>query len=269
MSDIPVDLDALFADDPVPEGTESPVVEEETPETGNELRQQFLEALPEELRDSGAQLVPHWDKFVTKQFQDASEVRNQYEPFKPLVEQGLTPEEAQWYMENRDAIQALSGEDGSGQADENFQLYDEDPRYAQLEARLNQQQQTIDSWQQERQQQEQQSVITAVNAEITQEISSIKEQYPTLTREDADAICTLAGKYATDANVTTHDIVTKGFADFQRIAAHAEQSLFSKKVAAPNPTVQGGRADTSSHPIVTFEDAAEAAAARVRQALAS
>lgn len=254
----------------------------ETPETepaaetdANPLHEQFLSSLPEDVdRDSAAQLVPHWDKFVQDQFAERDAQIKQFEPYAPLL-QDLSPEEVQWYLENRD--QLLAEPQDPQRFDEGLFDAEDDPRLAAFQQQLAQQNELLTGLLQEREQQQQfeqqqaqEQAFTQSQTEIKDELRGLKDQYPELTEDDADAICSLASKYAEPDEdgsfLDTKTILSKGFADFQRIASHAEQALFAKKESAPARAESGGRPHTAAEPITSFDQAAEMARARVAAA---
>jgi hypothetical protein len=250
--------------------------EEPAAEETNPLHEQFLSSLPEDVdRDMAAQLVPHWDKFVQDQFTERDSQLKQFEPYQALIEAGVSPEEAQWYLENREQIhQEPQQQEFQPQEIDEFG----DPVLTGLQQQVAQQNEVLMALLQEREQQQQfeqqmmqEQAFEQSQSEIKDELRSLKDQYPELTEDDADAICSLASKYAEPGEdgkfLDTKEVLSRGFADFQRIASHAERALFEKKTSQPAPAERGGQADTSAEPVTSFEQANQHALARIRASL--
>jgi hypothetical protein len=240
---------------------------------GNELHQQFIQSVPEELREYAQQLVPHWDKHVQGKFTEHANYRKQWEPYEAL---GLTQHQPETLQEAL-ALQAAFNDQAQlpdlyqqlGEyLEQNGLLQDPDPDPLGLGTSVeeNPLYQTVTQMQQQMQQVSQfiqgfQQQQAAAQAEqfVNSQLEQIKAANPGLTDADVDAICTFALKYE------GQDSVQRGFADYQALMGRAEQGLFQKKDGAPAPANSGGTAATRPQPIVSFEDAAAAAKERLLQ----
>lgn len=240
---------------------------------GNELHQQFIQSVPENLREYAQQLVPHWDKHVQGKFTEAANYRKQWEPYESL---GLTNHQPQ-DLEQALALHAAINDpqqlpelyEQLGQyIEQNGLMPDPDPLGlgGQPEYQDNPLYQTVTQMQQQMQQmgqflqgfQEQQRMAQA-EALVNSQLEQIKAANPGLTDADTDAICTFALKY------DGQDALQRGFADYQSLMGRAEQGIFAKKDGAPAPANSGGTAATRPQPITSFEDAAAAARERLLQ----
>jgi hypothetical protein len=141
----------------------------------------------------------------------------------------------------------------------------EDPRLLQELNQTRQQLQEVLDWRQGLEQQESaREAADYVNGQITE----LKNEYPTLTDENIDAICTLATKYVPqDGSKPADDFIKQGFKDFQGIVGQTERELFKVKEQQPNPAMHGGRSATAPSPITTFDGANEAAKRAIIEAM--
>lgn len=231
----------------------------------NPIHEDFIQSAPEELREAASALAPVWDSYVQKKFEENATFRKQFD--------GFTQEELNDYQAFReiqsDPQKLKEWHDSWGSVlqqnhPELFQQqqqqeldefeYQPDPRLSALEQQLQQQNQWIE-------QQQQAQTLREAEEFVNVEVGKIKADYPDLTDEDVDAICTLASKYLPD-NPTEQppdDLLQRGFKDFQSLVGRTERSLFEKKTQQPSPAQHGGAADTSSPPVTDFGAAAEAA----------
>lgn len=249
----------------------------------NELHKQFIEALPEDLRENAPQYVEHWDKYVQEQFGDRAEQIKAYEPYSQInvgteaepqiVDiKSVPPEELAELLAFRDM--ASNEQKFDAWLDEIIEKREEvrgvppvSDEYAdpEIEA-LRREVADLRTWRESetaaqatrRQEEEAAQAAQWVDGQI----EAIKKDHPSLTDEQIDAICALAAKYP-----PSDDIVQKGFEDFKKLVGGVESDFFDRKVNQPTPAVHGGSANTAAEKVTSYEDAGEAAKARVRQAL--
>lgn len=239
---------------------------------GNPLHEDFINSAPEELREAAAELAPVWDQYVQGKFTEAAEFRKQYEPFAELPMDQVTPEDIQDYLAFKEiqsdpaALKAWHEQWGNTLRADHPELFDDDgellegvtdPRLAAELAQTKQQLQELTEWRAGLSEQENaQKAAEYVNNQI----SEIKQEYPTLSDDDVDSICVLATKYLPkDGTQPPEDFIKQGFKDFQRIVGQTERELFKTKENQPTPAMHGGRSATSPTPITSFEGANEAA----------
>jgi uncharacterized protein (DUF433 family) len=235
----------------------------------NELHKDFLDNLPEDVdRDVAEQLVPHWDKYVQEKFMTNAEEQKKWEPYSALQVGDNTvdlrtvkPEElaellTYMNMSEEELTEALGGTTTKPSPEEEEYV---DP----LEAEVKE----LRAWREEQTQKEQERITQEQAAQsaawVNSEIDKIKKDYPDLTDDHVNYICALAARYPVD-----EEMVQKGFADFQKLVGETEKNFFEKKEAQPKPAVQGGTSNTEPGNIKDFEVATEAAAARIRRAMA-
>lgn len=238
---------------------------EETVET-NPIHEDFIQSAPEELRDAASQLAPVWDTYVQKKFQENADFRKSFDGF---TQEELSDYQAFKELQNdpaklkewHDSWGAVLQQQHPELFQEQQQEFDEysdfsqpDPRLTALEQQLQQQNQWIE-------QQQQHQVMQEAETFVTGELDKIKSEYPDLTQEDMDAICTLASRYVPDNpnEQPPDDLVQKGFKDFQSLVGRTERSLFEKKSNQPTPAQHGGGVSSNVEPVTDFGAAAEAA----------
>lgn len=236
-------------------------------EETNPLHEDFINSAPEELRDAAAELAPVWDTYVQSKFQEAADYRKQWEPYKEVPLDQVGPEGVQDYI----ALQEIWNDPQQRYAwlsqqeatlrNEHPEFYDDegnliepqgynnDPVLLQRLEALEGRFQSVD------QQEAQKAAVEFVNGQL----SEIKQDYPSLTPEDEDAICALANKYVKPGEAPPDDFIKQGFKDFQQIVGRTERDLFTKKESQPSPAQHGGRPSTSPTPITDFAAANEAA----------
>lgn len=72
--------------------------------TGHPAWQEILSAIPESLHETVRPTLEKWDNGVTERL---SKVQSQYDPYKPIVEQGITPEDL---LTGNQLLQALNSD---------------------------------------------------------------------------------------------------------------------------------------------------------------
>lgn len=241
-------------------------------ENVNPLHEDFINSAPEELRDAAAELAPVWDQYVQGKFTEAAEFRKQYEPYAELPLDKLSPEGVQEVLAFQQiqsdpvALKAWHDQWEATLRSEHPEFFDDgefsgefqqDPRILAELNQTKQQLQELTDWRSGLEQtQNAQQAADYVNGQI----ESLKTEYPSLTDDNIDAICTLATKYVpNDGSRPAEDFIKQGFKDFQTIVGQTERDLFKVKDAQPTPAMHGGRSSTAPSPITTFDGANEAA----------
>lgn len=245
----------------------------------NPLHEDFINSAPEELRDAAAELAPVWDQYVQGKFTEAAEFRKQYEPYAELPLDQLTPEDVQEVLAFQQiqadphALKAWHEQWDAQIRASHPELFDDggeyegeaDPRILQELNQTKQQLQELVDWRSGLQQEQNAQQATEY---VNQQIAGIKEEYPTLSDDDVDSICTLSMKYIPqDGSQPPEDFIKQGFKDFQRIVGQTERNLFAVKETQPTPAQHGGRPNTGISPITTFDGANEAARRAVLESL--
>jgi hypothetical protein len=254
----------------------------------NELHKEFIESLPEDLREHATpELVEHWDKYVQDKFTANAEANKGWEPYTEIniAAEGddpqmvsvkdIPPEElaellafrevasnddkfAKWYKD----IGELRG------VTETPPVVEDDGEYVDPELQeLRQELADMRKWREEREaeraEQEQQDAAARSVEWVNGKIDEIKKTYTgDLTDDEVDYICALASRYP-----PTEDIVEKGFKDFLKIKGDTEKDFFEKKTKQPTTPETGGRSNTSTQAVTSYDDAGEAAKARIREAI--
>lgn len=73
-------------------------------ESGGSPFQEYLDRIPEEARDTAEEAFKAFDANTTRKFQEAAEYRKNWEPFEQLGVNQRSPEEVQWGLQFRDAL---------------------------------------------------------------------------------------------------------------------------------------------------------------------
>lgn len=239
--------------------------QEETVEA-NPMHEDFIQSAPEDLRDAASQLAPVWDSYVQKKFQENADFRKSFEGFtaeeltdyQAFKEIQNDPQKLKEWHDSWGAVLQQQHPDLFQETQADFYEPNDnefrDPRYTQLEQQLQQQNQWI-------QEQQQQQILAESEKFVTGELDKIKTEYPDLTQEDMDAICTLSAKYVPDNpnEQPPEDLIQRGFKDFQSLVGRTERSLFEKKSNQPTPAQHGGGVTSNAEPVTDFGAAAEAA----------
>lgn len=113
------------------------------------------------------------------------------------------------------------------------------------------------------QQQQQQKLLADAEQEVADSLSTLRKENPNITDEDESRILAFAYMFGGDAE----DPITQGFEEFKKVAARGESELFGQKLNQPNAAEGAGRPNTVPKDITSWDDAKEASAERMRQAL--
>lgn len=245
----------------------------------NPLHEDFINSAPEELRDAAAELAPVWDTYVQGKFTEAAEFRKQYEQFSELPMDQVSPEDIQDYLAFKEiqadpqALKAWHEQWGNTLRTDHPELFQEDglfdgetdPRILAELGQTKQQLQEVLDW---RATQEQTAAANAATDFVNTQLNEIKTDFPTLSDEDLDSVCTLATKYIPkDGSQPPEDFIKQGFKDFQRIVGQTEREIFKAKENQPTPAMHGGRSSTAPAAITSFEGANEAARRAIIESL--
>lgn len=150
-----------------------------------------LSVLPEQFHSVVTPHFQQWDQAAQKRIEQANQSVSQFEPFKPFLENGISPEDLEqglqlMYQINQDpkAVYEALGQaynltpaqveaviEGEGEEEEEPQNF-QDPRYDQLQQGLDLVAQTL-------LQQEQQKISAQADAELDAELNSLREKFGT------------------------------------------------------------------------------------------
>lgn len=150
-----------------------------------------LSVLPEQFHSVVTPHFQQWDQAAQKRIEQANQSVSQFEPFKPFLENGISPEDLEqglqlMYQINQDpkAVYEALGQaynltpaqveaviEGEGEEEEEPQNF-QDPRYDQLQQGLDLVAQTL-------LQQEQQKISAQADVELDAELNSLREKFGT------------------------------------------------------------------------------------------
>lgn len=258
---------------------------EGTPEANSEnpLHADFINSAPEDLRPYAEQLVPVWDQYVQKQFQDharykplaevSDEEIQDFLQYRERITAGQTPEEQaaaakQWWTEYGAALRESYPdlfEDETPDGGEigytgEYEDITEHPLLKQMAQRVEQLEGRIAQDDQRARQMEAADFVQT-------ELDKVKPDFGDISNDDwevvKDDICALASRY----DASQPDVIQRGYADFQRIVNNTESKLFEKKLAHPKPAERGGTTEAHTGPPLNYDDAGDAARARIREAM--
>lgn len=153
-----------------------------------------LGVLPEQFHETVTPHFQKWDQAAQQRIEQANSQVKQFEPYKPFVENGISPEDLEQGMQlmyqlntNPQAVynalaeaygynspEASQEEEGEEDDAQNFQ----DPRFDDLQQGLDLVAQTI-------LQQQQQKLEQEAEAQIDAELNSLKEKHPGISEEFA------------------------------------------------------------------------------------
>jgi hypothetical protein len=240
---------------------------------------QYLERFPEEARETAQEVFKEWDGNVTKRFQEASQFRQQVEPFTEVI-QGWDPEAAAWARQmheaavnNPEAIkewyEAYAKEHGLTVAEAAAELEDADaytdPDFGKaLQSQLGPLQQQVEAIQARFEQQEQAARFEEAKAHIESQLTAEEKRLG--DRFDREAIEGLAGKYVeSDPN----NAIARAAQDWEAKLNHLEKQILQGKVDASRPAAEsGGVPDGAAEPITSLARANEIAREQLRAARA-
>lgn len=248
---------------------------------------EYLNRIPEELREQVEPVFKEWDGNTTRKFQEASEYRKQWEPYEKVGVSRTSPEAVDWALqfyralENPQAIQqwydAYAQENGltpqqaaeqqSQQQPPGEQLFADyqDPSITQaLERQLQQHlspiQQQLEKFSSWQQQQETQAREQAAMNVIEGQLGDLEKKHgDQFNREWVDKF--VANYIESDP----HNAVHRAWDDYQNMVNQISKSALQSKVDAPAPAESGGIPNVAPEEIKTMAQAAEQARAIIRE----
>jgi len=249
-----------MADEPA--GTQAPV-ENAAPYA------EYLDKIPEELREQVEPVFKEWDGNVTKRFTEASDFRKQWEPFADIPQ-----EEMQWLAAFR---QAQSDPQQIAQWYEQYAAANglapqepEQPQYGdpdiaallqqQFEQHLTPLQQQLGALTQWREEQEQGVRTQAAERQIETQITAMTEKHGEVSRELLDRF---VGPYIQS---DPEHAVERAYGDYAKFVAQIEKQTLTQKLGQAPGAESGGSPATTPEPITTLAQAAEIARQRLQTA---
>ena len=238
---------------------------------GTGIFDSYLQSVPEDGRDTVAAYLKDAQKHVDGRYQEAAELRKQYEPYSQIEgfnqyqpddlaqllawhQQVVSSPEAyqQWLSEAAQEAglieqaaleQGLEPEELTRDDIQALAQQLADERVSPLEQRL--------------QQFEQAQQVQELETHIGQTLTELHKQHGDFNEK---AVLDLGLLY--DQN--DPDWIQKGFRDYQEIAAQAQRDFISQKTAQPDTPVTGG-GTAQLQPTTSFGEARQQALARLRQ----
>lgn len=256
-----------MSEDVQPEVSEAPM-EAVSEGQGNAPYGEYLDKLPEDIRESVEPVFKEWDANVTKRFQEAADFRKTWEPFQDL---GLTdvPREE---LENLIALRELaeSNPDGFdawlrdtamergilGQEGMDDDPFAEDPMSNdQLDPMMSKLQE-LEQW---KEQQEYESRVSEAMKVVEQQVKDASEKYPDVPQDLAEQFL------SSFAESDPENAVNLAYEAAQKWIAQIQQGMVSDKLAQPESAESGSRADGSPEDIKDFQQASAQALARLKE----
>lgn len=242
---------------------------------------EYLNRIPEEVRSQVEPIFKEWDSNVTRRFQDASEFRQQWEPYQPLGVTDLSPDEVAWALQfrqaavnNPDAIRqwydeyaqthglaAANAAVEQAQTQQSGEFDYVDPNLAALKEQLSPMQQQLEQINAWRMQQEQAARVQEAERFISHQMDELKTKHP--DEFNQAAVERLLPQYI---ETDPQHAVQRAFADWQSIRAQIERDTLQSKVNAPPPAESGGAANSAPEQIRTMADASRFALEQLRAA---
>ncbi|MFG2268105.1 hypothetical protein [Streptomyces sp. NPDC048720] len=164
-----------------------------------------LGVLPEQYHEVVTPHFQKWDQAAQQRIEQANQMVSQFEPYKPFVENNISPQDLEqgiqlMYQLNADpqavynalgeaygfAVsgqqqQQIPGQEAGDETDDGYQ----DPRYDEIAALQQRQQEGLDLIAQTLLQQEQAKLDAAAEAEIDSELNALKQKHPGISEEFA------------------------------------------------------------------------------------
>lgn len=201
--------------------------------TGNPAWKPFLDVLPTSLHPTVTPVLQQWDKGVQDRF---TQVQQQYEPWKPFIDQGIDPSTIQGLLnllendpkslwENLGQYHGFTGDQGQGEQqngqefnldeiqdpDQQFDL-SKNPEFQQIKIQNEQMRQAFEAQIQQQQQ-------AQMMSQLEQEINAVKEKDPTIVEPVLLSLMHTFALSAEDAAVKYKEIQQQMLQGAQRPAA--------------------------------------------------
>ena len=256
-----------MSEDVQPEVTEAPM-EAVSEGQGNTPYGEYLDKLPEDIRESVEPVFKEWDSNVTKRFQEAADFRKTWEPFQDL---GLT-EVPRDELENLIALRELaaSNPDGFdawlrdtaqergilGQEGVEEDPFADDPM---LNDQLDPMMSKLQELEQWKEQQEYESRVSEAMKVVEQQVKDASEKYPDVPQDLAEQFL------SSFAESDPENAVNLAYEAAQKWIAQIQQGMVTDKLAQPEAAEGGSRADGSPEDIKDFRAASAQALARLKE----
>lgn len=228
-----------------------------------------LSAAPEELRPLLEAELKKVTANVGRRLEDHANYRKRYEALDGI--DGLTdvpPDELKELLEFRqvagdqeqfEAWWSAVGEelgflDGDAGAPESDDLGGDDPagQVGELRQLVESLQERLDNYETQGQTEK---AREQAKQDIDRELAALTEQHGEF---DQGLVLRLARDYASEP-----DAIQRGYEDYLRVTGQAQSELVEDKLDQPTPANRGGRPDTTTPQITTFDQAKEAALQRL------
>ena len=248
--------------------------------TGGTPYAEYLDRIPEDARGVAEEAFRAWDANYTRHQQEASEYRNQWEPFEQAGIRQYTPDHLSWALQVAQAAQndpaalrtwldqthgpLAPPEPTQPQADE-FGFQDPQQQLnALLEQRLAPFQQQMEQLAQWREAQEQQAALQSGQQVIDQQFGEIEAKHGKLdpeTRELVEAIATT--KYA---DTDPMNAIPRAYRDYEAFVNQVEKRTLQGKVDQPKPPEGAGPPNSAPEKVTTLAEAGALAREQLRAA---
>ena len=232
---------------------------------------EYLNRVPEEVRDQVEPIFKEWDGNVTRRFQEASQFRKEWEPLADTGINQLSPEDVAYMVQLRQAMDdpqtmqqwwdGYAQQNGLAQQQAEEQPFDgqdfgeyQDPSQ-QLEQLLEQKlgpiSQTISEFQSWREQQDMQVRQQEALAMIEGQLEELKAKHGDEFNRDAIELF-IPNFIESDPR----NAVPLAFEAYQKMRNDIEKGALQGKINAPAPAESGGVADVSAPKFTRFDDPA-------------
>lgn len=246
---------------------------------------EYLNRIPEEVREEVEPVFKDWDANVTRRFQEHSEYRREWEPYEQTGINRLSPEETQWLVQFRQALedpqqikqwyegyaeqagivpeqaaQEPTGQQASTTFDEFGAGYDPQQLQSLLDQRFSPLAQQLQQLTERFEHQDYQTRVAEAERYVQGQIEELKAKHPDEFNEEA--IEKLVTNYIDSDPVHA---VERAFADWQKIRAQIERDTLQGKADSRSSGESGGTADAMPEMPKTLKEAAEIAKQRIRE----
>lgn len=251
--------------------------------TSNAPYAEYLDRIPQELRDQVEPVFRDWDGQVTRRFQESSEQRKAWEPYEQVGVNQHDPQAVQWalqFMEasqqNPQAIQqwyeAYAKENGLQAAQpetpqqpqdltlDEYGGYDANALKTLLEQQLSPIQQEIQAMAQYREQQEQAARDQEAQQFVSNQLDELKAKHPDDFKDSSEwgpekMIDRFAARYI---ETDPYNAVPRAFADYQAFRNEIQKSSWQNAADRPAPAEGGGMPNAAPEKL-SFSEAGKAA----------
>jgi flagellar biosynthesis/type III secretory pathway chaperone len=233
---------------------------------------EYLERIPEEVRDQVEPVFRDWDANTTRRFQESSEFRKAWEPYEQIGVNQHDPEAVKWGLEMREAAinnpqavaewyQQYAQQYGLNAAEEQLEAIVDPDVERLVNERLQQQLGPIAEqlgplleW---RDKQEQERAEKAAAADIERQLEELK-----IGPEERARVEMFVPRHMNDPE----HAIQKAVEDFRNLQKQIESDWVKAKSEQPDGAERGGRPDGTPDPVNSLQEAGRIALERLRQA---